>query len=659
MTPAIEGNHFFLHQKIWPRIPPCIDYFYCIVCSLSIAALPHRFQQRLNRRFPMKQTSLDRIRQAFNDDGFDVYDFSKDPNYDTIHKKNRNVTVLKGGGIQFRGRTGVMGIHRAESVKIGGSVRQKKAFYVEGDHYEMGFLIGVMAEPDVYHMANDYLNNVIPDFIGVHVDPKIKQIIVDLLEALTSYSQVDHQDLPDIYMKEISGLYDGCVAYKKSIGGGTKLILYPRLIALNLGIDILLAHVYTGVKLQKLGITADLLNVPIMCNAFSIKGSTVREGKHYFGRDFMFSTAGIFQNLACMIIYNPDYPDAIPIVSQSAPGFVGSITAMNINGMAAGTDMNPTPMCSTNRPGFNSLGLVRDSIQYGGTMDGFIDRIQNARRGVSWFYPGADGQTGRACFVETGKNIEDNPFPYFSYLPDAYRSALHSEGLSEQYIADKQNKYGNKPPEKGMFVRESNYTYPADYMTDFNAILVDTYNKLHPKNPVPSYDPAKFGERGYINATNTTDRMKNWPGSSETNCPATYFFAPQRENRDDLLIVTNSNISPEMRLTAMNAWIDLLAGGDMNDIQWRYDELNHELLTAMDSAASGGDLIDATKARQIIDFRAPGSYDYAVPFPTDNWQKIVINGSVSLCELKTKVITSHYGYYGDPWVTITLPNYFS
>lgn len=604
------------------------------------------------------KTTLEQIMLAFDKDGYDIYDFSKDHNYDNIHKKNKHVTVLPGGGIQFKGRTGVMAVHRSENVKIDGTLRKKKAFYVEGDHYEMGFLIGVMAEPDVYHMANDYLNNIIPDFIGIDVTPDVKQIIVDVLEALTSYSQINHQDLPKNYVKEIDGLYDGCVAYKKSIGGGTKLILLPRLLALNIGIDVILANVYTGIKFEKRGITADKLRLPIMCNAFSIKGSAVKENRHYFGRDFMFSTAGIFQNLACMIIYNPEEKNAVPTVSQTAPGFIGSITAMNINGIAAGTDMNPSRMCSTKRPGFNSLGLVRDSIQYSSTMDGYIERIKNAQRGVTWFYPGADGQSGRACFIEAGKNIGDNPFPYFDYIPDTYKSILQSRGLSVQYITEKQVKYGNKPPEKGMVVRESNYTYPVDYMTDFNNVLFETYNKLHPKKPVPPYDPAKFGERGYIDATNTTDKTKDYPGTLETNCPATYYFAPQREQSDDLLIVTNGNITPELRLTAMNDWIAMLAGSDMNDIQWRYDELNDELLRAMVEAKSGGSLIDEKKAQQIIDFRAPGSSLYEVKFKKDGWQSIEINGSVSLCELKSKMITSHYGYYGDPWVTINLPNYF-
>lgn len=603
----------------------------------------------------MMNTSLDQIKQAFNQDGFDVYDFSKDSNYGNMHKKNEHVTILQGGGIQFNGRTGVMAVHRNKCVQIGDTVRRKKAFYVEGDHYEMGFLIGVMAEPDVYQMGNNYLNKIIPSFIHFNADNDTKNIIIHLLELFTAFSRAKHDDLPEIYSQEIKGLFDGCRLYKSSIGGGTKKILYERLITLNIGIDVILSQVYTGVEFAKRNIEPDQLKVPIMCNAFSIKGKAVKDNNHYFGRDFMFATADIFQDVACMTIYNPDYPDAVPTVSQTAPGFVGSVTAMNLKGLAAGTDMNPSRMTSASRPGFNSLGLVRDSIQYSSTIDDFINRIKNAQRGVTWFYPGADGQSGRACFVEAGKNIEDTEFPYFDFMPDSYKLALQSQGLTEQFVADMQKKYGNKPQEKGIVVRESTYNYPVEYL-QFNKILVDTYNQQTGKN-VPYINAEK---NGYINKTTYEKASPNYPGTDDQNCPAALYFAPQRENCDDLLIVTNSNISPEMRLTAMNDWITRLTGSDMNDIQWRYDELNNQLLTAIDEAGKESNkLIDLKKAKQLIDFRAPGSNEgYDVKFKKDNWETIQIHGSVSVCELKSREITSHYGYYGDPWVTINLPNYF-
>ncbi len=611
----------------------------------------------------MKQTSFDIIKKAFDKDGFEVYDFNKDPNFNNLKNPDQEVMVYPDGSIQFNGRTGMMAIHRAPTVKIDDTVRQKKAFYVEGNNYEMGFLIGIMAANDVHRMAYDFLDNIVPAFINPNEDKdkykKIKDVIADLIEVATGYYlQKWPDDVPKEYINEAIGMYDGCVKYNESIGEHTKITLLSRLFALNLGIDCILSHVYTSFGLKEIGVLAHELKIPFMCNAFSIKGNAVEPGNHFFGRDFMFSTADVFQDTACMIIYNQDTPGAIPTVSQSAPGFFGSVTAMNLNGIAAGTDMNPSSMCEPERPGFNSLGLVRDSVQNSASIDDYVNRIKNTQRGVSWFYPAADGQSGRACFIEAGKSTGTQAFPYFDYFDDnsPYLQALTAAGLDQKFIDDNQK----IAPLDGMFVRESDYTYPDNYFT-FNKTLVDTYNKANGKN-VPYINTDKYG---YINKTTcqkTIDSKPNpnYPGTDDKNCPATYYFAPQRETDDDLIIVTNGNITPEMRLTTMNDWIEILAGGDMNDIQWRYDELNFELLTAIDEfKADPGKLIDNLKARQIIDFRAPGSNDYNVKFPKDNWQTIEINGSISLCELKTsKVITSHYGYYGDAWITITLPNYF-
>ncbi len=46
----------------------------------------------------------------------------------------------------------------------------------------------------------------------------------------------------------------------------------------------------------------------------------------------------------------------------------------------------------------------------------------------------------------------------------------------------------------------------------------------------------------------------------------------------------------------------------------------------------------------------------ATPAVVD-WRTIEIEGSVSLMALKEKTIHSHYGHYGDGWVTIHLEGY--
>jgi hypothetical protein len=203
----------------------------------------------------------------------------------------------------------------------------------------------------------------------------------------------------------------------------------------------------------------------------------------------------------------------------------------------------------------------------------------------------------------------------------------------------------------------------------FNSSLFRLFRK--------TYDPDDFAERGYLDET--------W---KDRNLPHGYYFAPQREDNPNLLILTNMYIIPEMRLFAMHPWTNLIAASQYDDIQWRYDELNHQLLTAL-YPEPDGELrpLSVERAKDIIDFLTPnsekGKYpDYYNPEPEracwrrwldrlwgrflghhngssrrSDWENIPVGGSVSLMDLKERVLYSHYGYHGDEWVHITLSNY--
>jgi hypothetical protein len=159
------------------------------------------------------------------------------------------------------------------------------------------------------------------------------------------------------------------------------------------------------------------------------------------------------------------------------------------------------------------------------------------------------------------------------------------------------------------------------------------------------WSPAYFTERGYI------DRI--W---TEKNCPGPFYFAPQRETRPDVLLATNAFITPEMRLTSMNEWTALLAGGNLNDIQWRYDELNREILDAIDTASDG---IAEDTAWKLVNFLNPAGRfpSYYNPRGAMDWQSVQVHGSVTLCELTSRTLTTLYGYYGDAPVTLHLDSF--
>jgi len=580
------------------------------------------------------------LKQAFANDGFDVKYF------DNPQKPGEKI-----GYLEYQGKIGMLGLSRTAKNIVTGE--PKRVYYIEGDAYQMGYLLGMMAEPEVERMATEFVENIIFDFFNVEEINKQKDSgIMDLIknlvvEILYNVSKKMQPDIPNDYIRELSGIYNGCLAVNQK-----SKVQWDKLWALNFGVDCLLAHVYTGKIFAEQKIAAHFLRVPIHCNAYSLIGPSVADGRHYFGRDFMFPTANVFQDTACLIIYNPVDPGGqkrLPIVSQTAPGFVGSVAAMNNAGAAIGVDMAPSMLCDPGRPGFNSLALIRDCMHHCATTDETVKYVTEAQRGVSWFYPVADGGTGKACIIEAGLKIDDNSFPYFDYIPDHYKKHLPNI----DFIQQMQQKYKTPPPQKGLIPRWHDYPYAVEYL-NYNQGLVEAFNwdlEMRLLFPKVKYDPNVWGETGFVDPT--------W---DDKNCPGPFYFAPQRETTGDLVLVSNHAITPEMRLTAMNHWVALISAGDLNDIQWRYDALNYQVLTMLEAITKGQrGKIGESDAWKLITFLSPvpGSYYPAYYNRKNNpdWQHIQVEGSVSLFELTGKKATSLFGYYGDQPISIQLLNY--
>jgi hypothetical protein len=579
-----------------------------------------------------------------------------------------------GRRLRFLTRNGWIGVaaehRRARNSSTGAP---KKAFYVEGDPSAMGWLIGAMAEPDVSRMAGEFVENVTFAFFGGERGGGLRDLIVRIV------AEASERMLPDIppeYLLEIDGILDGC----RAANPGTT-VRHERLLALNLGIDCLLAHVYTGRLFAAAGHHPGRLRVPIGCNAFSLSGPAA-VGRHFFGRDFMFPTADVFQDTACMIVYHPldRGEDAAAsrraFVSQTAPGIVGTMTGMNASGVAIGVDMLPSSLCDPERPGFNSLLLIRDCMHRCSSAEEAVERIVAAQRGVSWLYPVADAGGG-AFVIEAGRKLADGePFPLFDHVPRHYRRRLPGPGELERM----RRRHGTPAPRCGLVARGRGCRLPmedlvgwnrklwaafdtslaariADLVADVVGGIADllagrvTGHWKHWKEEIAAmvrgtvFSADAFGERGFINAA--------WTGR---NCPGPFYFAPQREQRPNMIVATNHAISPEMRLTSMNEWIGLLGGGIQNDIQWRYDELNREILEALDASPGG---IEAATAWELIDFLRPNGRfpEYYNPGGKRDWRQVQVHGSVTLCELTGRTMTSRFGRYGDEPVTLRLGHY--
>jgi hypothetical protein len=364
-----------------------------------------------------------------------------------------------------------------------------------------------------------------------------------------------------------------------------------------------------------------------------------------------------------------------PFVSQTAPGMVGCIAGLNSAGLGAGVDMAPAGNCDPSRPGLNSLLLVRHAVENGTDCEHAVEIMEVAQRGVSWNYILGHYGTQRACVVEAGRKVEKSEFLDFiterlqtrsadrayEHLPEGFGESLPDRSYVEARMESEFR--------KGMMVRWNDYAYPDAYLR-FNERLFALFGKR--------YDPAAFAERGYID--------RSW---KERNCPYGYYFAPQRESDSNLVLVTNMFIIPEMRLFAMHPWTNLVSASQLDDLQWRYDELNNQLLSRLYPAPDGRlTPLSLEDAKDLIDYLTPNPEkgrhpEYYNPPPephkgffrrlwnwfvklfsgreaaalSSGWKGIEIEGSVSLMDLKEKTIHSHYGYHGDGWVTIHLDQY--
>jgi hypothetical protein len=615
---------------------------------------------------------LEFLKKAFANDGF-------------------NVT----NSVEFKGKLGITAEHKTAKSTVTG--KPKRAYYVEGNNYQMGYLLGMMAEPEVSRMTNEFSKKVVFSFIGADkladtlLGKLLGKAIVRVMEKATTSME---KDIPQEYKDEMEGIYQGCKAINRRTRVDT-----DKLRVLNAGIDCILAHIYTGkVEIEGVKVPSLLLKAPHMCHAYSVSGDVVENNGHFFGRNFMFPTADVYQDTACLIIYNPNNPSdtgqtVLPIVSQTAPGMVGSPAAMNANGAAIGVDMLPGMLCNPERPGLNSLLLNRDCMDHCPTTEDVVNRMIDAPRGVSWLYPVADGQTGTACIVEAGANIGNNPFPYFDYItPGFFKDVLPDE----KYIMEMREKYKTPAPKNGLMARWNDYNYPGEYL-DFNNKLWNSFNKTFliqlaekVKELIGDFEEKlekkfekkfedKFPDFKQIIESLLQDLLKKFNNVQyypfyvekgggfinnmyvDRNCPGPYYFAPQREGQSNVLVVSNHAITPEMRLTSMNEWITFLSLGDCNDIQWRYDILNYQLQQAIDNADNKK--IDKNTAWKIINNLTPDPendfYLYYNRGMLDNWKEIQVHGSVSLCDLKAGTFKSLFGYYGDDPIEITLPNYIT
>ena len=486
--------------------------------------------------------------------------------------------------------------------KTGGA---KRAYYLEGSPGVMGWLLGALAEEDVSRMTNEYVQNAAFAFIDSAAASRggvlapLKELVVRLIAEA---SHVMLPDIPPAYIEEIDGIVEGC----RSANPWTQ-VRRESLLALNLGFDYLLAHIYSGKLFAARGYGAGLLKTPLGCNAFSLSGAAAG-GRHFFGRDFMFPTANVLQDTACLIIYRPEAAAGQPpiaFVSQTAPGIVGSMVGVNARGLAMGVDMLPSRFCNPDRPGLIPCSLsgiaCRRAVRPGRRW-----RMSLKRRAV---FPGCTRWP-----MQGARRTSSRPVP--ACLREmSFRTPRMSRAITAG--GSRRSRTSRWCGASTVHLRLTKGSWCAAATTISHRILSTTGTSNYGahsieawsgNSPTPwwiSSKASRMRSRERPEPLENAERRdrKVQPGRRVVRVlfcrarlyqsdldghqlPGPFYFAPQRESRPDVLVATNHCITPEMRLAGMNEWTAILVSGTLNDFQWRYDELTREILDALDAAPS-------------------------------------------------------------------------
>ncbi len=520
-------------------------------------------------------------------------------------------------------------------------------------------VFGQLSAQETYIMSEHYVNNVIPSLIAPGIIPKLgnSTIVQWLLNwvgtSITKGAVKSFQDhaedgvFPQWILDEMAGIAAGA----NSMLPASTQVNPDRLITLNYGFDWISAEAFSGAIFKRLLADAEQqldtaavnvlrrvmvpgsLRVPAYCDAFMVSGNATKGGSGSFmGRDLQLASGDVLQNHATMVIYAPTEPNMLPLVSVAAPGFVGSISALNSAGFSMGVDTLRAGFINTTRPGLNSILMVRLTSHSAATTAQATQVVRDTVRGVPYFYPMQDA-AGDGRVLETGAYAAGAMPDLRALLNDS--SLLAALPSWAELQAASPVDYAN-----GVFVRDGKYRPPQ--------ALLDEYNpKLWALSGLPyNTSGGQWAPQGAL-WPSFQEEDKHWYNTFSR------YFSPARvpAARTDVVLVSNVALVPQLRVAEMTGWASVVPGEAM---QWRYDTLAKRVVGLAEQSAF--DLAAVQNTILFLDpWQSPGYWKVrAVP---GDLNSTVIEGAISAMDCQAKIMRTKTGYFGDDWLQVTLPAY--
>jgi hypothetical protein len=295
-------------------------------------------------------------------------------------------------------------------------------------------------------------------------------------------------------------------------------------------------------------------------------------------------------------------------------------------GVAMGVDVLQSAIANITVPGINSLLLVRAAIDVATSSETATQFVAHAQRGTAFLYPLSDA-TGDGRIIEAAATIYNNSllpdYRVFIYN-DTVRALMPDPAYLEQHIAPLLDyRYG-------IFVRHMNSTSVDDLIVpQFNPGLFQAAGQPYP-------NASSWGPDGFVWPT--------WPAEQNAfDADKFQYFSPSRTSREDIIVVSNLGITPQMRMSGLSFWTTIQ---EMGSPQWRYDQLASLVTAAAEKSA-----IDLEMAKWLITFLAPDR--------TPGFWGDTVDGIISACDLSARVIDVKGGYWVDDFIRITLPAYLN
>ncbi|MHC4134262.1 MAG: C45 family autoproteolytic acyltransferase/hydrolase [Planctomycetota bacterium] len=245
----------------------------------------------------------------------------------------------------------------------------RSLLYLEGDPYSIGY-------------ANAHLTAKLLAIQERHFVQTVKGFFSNRLElfAVGVAVLVNNRNLPDYvpreYAEEILGIAEGCPDPYPEYGPR-----YHRILNYHAAHDI--SHW--------------VHDKPVVgCTAFAAGRGATRDGHLLVGRNFDFEAGRIFDRNKIIGCYRPRQGRAF--LSVVWPGMAGAITGLNEDRIYC--SINGAHSASKDNIGIPVSLVVRQVLQYTGSVEEAIRVIRDARVFVSDSYLVADGKTGEAVVVE-------------------------------------------------------------------------------------------------------------------------------------------------------------------------------------------------------------------------------------------------------------------